>query len=108
VLSKTLLVVSITCVIPCLVPSVSLNGTLHETMYNCMALIKKLPNYVSGTSGTHLVSSFYYRDSLTSDGALKVNNGYATRLNYLRISQTAELYKRFHSDLFNSNEILMS
>ena len=62
--------------------SVSLNGkpvTLHETNYHYNAFLEKVLNYGSDTSGTRLISSIWYIDSPTSDGALKENSGYATR-----------------------------
>ena len=59
--------------------SISLIGksvTLHETNYHYKAYLEKLLNYDSDASGTHLVSGFWYLDSLqnsntsvvTSDG----------------------------------------
>ena len=66
--------------------NVSLNGkpvTFHETNYHYKVYIEKLLNYDSDASKTHLISSFWYLVSPTSDGALKDNSGYATRLNYL-------------------------
>jgi calcineurin-like phosphoesterase family protein len=50
----------------------------------------------------HLVSSFWFLDSPTNDGALKENSGYTTRFNYLSNSANIELYGRLHADLFNS------
>src|SRR5215469_424527 len=91
--------------------SVSLNGkpvTLHETNYHYKAYIEKLLNYGSDASGTHLVSSFWFLDSPTGDGALKDNNSHATRLNYLNNNQTVELYGRLHADLFNSDRMLIN
>ena len=44
--------------------SVSLNGkrvTLHETNYHYKAYLEKLLNYGSDPSGTHVVSSLWYR-----------------------------------------------
>ena len=55
-------------------PSFSLNGkpvTLHETKYHYKAYLEKILNYGSDASGTHLLSSFWFLDSPTSDGALK-------------------------------------
>jgi hypothetical protein len=54
-------------------------------------------------SGTHIVSSFWYFDSPTNDGALKDNKGYATQLNYLNNSQTIKIYGRLHADFFSSD-----
>jgi len=91
--------------------SVSLNGkpvTLHETNYHYKAYLEKLLNYGSDASGTHLVSSFWFLDSPTGDGALKDNNSHATRLNYLNNNQTVELYGRLHADLFNSDRMLIN
>ena len=71
--------------------SVSLKGkpfTLHETNYRYKAYLEKPLNYVSDASGTHLVSSFRFLDSPTSDGALKDNKGYKTQLSFLNNSQT--------------------
>ena len=59
-------------------------------------------------SKTHVVSSFLFLDSPTSDGANKDNTGYATRLHYLSNNNTIELYGRLHSDLFNSDKILIN
>jgi hypothetical protein len=89
--------------------SVSLNGkhvTLHETNYHYKAYLEKLLNYGFDASGMHLVSSFWFLDSPTSDGALKDNNSYATRLNYLSNTQNIELYGRLHADLFISDRKL--
>jgi len=50
--------------------SVSLNGkpvTLHETNYHYKAYLEKLLNYGSNATGTHLLSSFWFLDSSTSD-----------------------------------------
>jgi len=91
--------------------SASLNDkpvTLHETNYHYKAYLEKLLNYGSDASGTHLISSFWFLDSPTSDGALKANTGYATRLNYLSDIQTIELYGRLHADLFNSDKMLIN
>ena len=88
--------------------SVSLNVkpvTLHETNYHYKAYLEKLLNYRSDTSGTHLVSSFWYLDS---SSALKDNTGYATRLNYISDSQTLELYGSLHADMFNSDKMLIN
>ena len=55
--------------------NVSLNGkpvTLHDTNYHYKVYLEKLLNYGSDTSGTHLVSSFWYLDS---SGELKDNTG---------------------------------
>jgi hypothetical protein len=68
--------------------SVSLNGrpvTLHETNYHYKAYVEKLLNYGSDASGTHLVSSLWYRDSFQE---LKNNNGYSTHLKYIGNSET--------------------
>jgi hypothetical protein len=57
------------------------------------------------------VSSFWYHDSSAADGTHSVgkeNKGYATRLNYRSKSQTIELYGRLHSDLFNSDRMLIN
>jgi hypothetical protein len=75
--------------------SVSLNGkpaTLHKTNYHYKAYLEKLLNYGSYASCTHLVSSFWYLDSPSGYRALKENNGYDKRLNYITNSQTVELY----------------
>ena len=91
--------------------SVSLNDkpiTLHETNYHYKAYLEKLLNYVSDASGAHLVSNFWFLDSPTSDGALKDNNGYTTRLNFLSNSQTIQLYGRLLADLFNSDRMLIN
>jgi hypothetical protein len=88
--------------------SVSLNGkpfTLHETNYHYKTYLKKLLNYGSDASCTHLVSNLWYMDS---SGELKPNNGYTTRLQYLGNSQTVELYSRLHADLFNSDRMLIN
>jgi len=65
--------------------SVSLNGgaiiTIHETNYHYKAYFEKLLYYSSDASGTHLVSSFWFLDSPTSDGEFKDNSGYTIRLN---------------------------
>ena len=53
--------------------SVSLNGKpvkLHQTNYHYKVYLEKLSNYVSDSSGTHLISSFWYFDSSTADGTL--------------------------------------
>jgi len=53
--------------------SVSLNGkpvTLHESNYHYKAYLEKLLNYGSDASGTHLLSSFWFLDLPTRDGAL--------------------------------------
>jgi hypothetical protein len=71
-------------------------------------ILKNFLNYGSDASGTHLVSSFWFLDSSTSDGELKKNSGYTTRLNYLGKSQTIELYGRLHADLFNSDRMLIN
>ena len=84
--------------------SVSLNGktiTLHETNYHYKEYLEKLLNYGSDGSDTHSVSSLWFLDSPTSDGALKDNSGHATRLNYLSNNQTVELYGTLDTDLFN-------
>jgi hypothetical protein len=57
-----------------------------------MEYLEKLLNYGSDASGTHLVSSFWFLDSPTSDGALKDNSGHDTRLKYLSNNHTVELY----------------
>jgi hypothetical protein len=91
--------------------SVSLNGkpvTLQETKYHYKAYLEKLSNYCSGASGTHLVSSFWFLHSPTSDGALKDNSGHDTRLKYLSRNQTVELFGRLHADLFNSYKMLIN
>jgi hypothetical protein len=93
---------------------VSLNGkpvTLHETNYHYKAYLEKLLNYGSDATGTHLVSSFWFLDSPTSDGAIKDikdNSGYTSRLNYLGNNQTIGLYERLHADLFNSDRMLIN
>jgi hypothetical protein len=56
---------------------VSLKGkpvTLHESNYHYKAYLEKLLNYDSDASGTYLLSSFWFLDSPTGDGALKDNN----------------------------------
>jgi hypothetical protein len=68
----------------------------------------KLLNYGSDATGTHLVSSFWFLDSPTSDGAIKDNSGYISRLNYLDNSQTIELYGRLHAYLFNFDRLLIN
>ena len=71
----------------------SVNGkpiTLHETNYHYKVYLEKLLNYGSNASGTHLVSSFWFLVSPTSDGALKGNKGYTTRLHFLSNSQTID------------------
>ena len=70
-------------------------------------ILKKLLNYVSDASGTHLLSSFWFLDSPTCDGALKDNTGYATRLNDFDNSKTIELYGRLNADLLNSHKMLI-
>jgi hypothetical protein len=67
-----------------------------------LAYLEKLLNYGSYASGPHLVSSFCFLDSPTSDGALKDNSGHDTQLKYLSNDQTVELIGRLHADLFNS------
>jgi len=57
------------------------------------------------TSGTHLVSILWYSDTSQK---LKDNNGYSTRLKYIGNSQTVELYRRLHDDLFNSDKMLIN
>jgi hypothetical protein len=87
---------------------VILNGkhvTLHEANYHYKAYLENFLNYGSDASGTHLVSSFWFLDSPTSDGALKDNSGHATRIKYLSNNQTVELYGRLHADFFNSNKM---
>ena len=74
--------------------SVSLKGrpvSLHERNYHYKAYLEEILNYGSAGSGTHLVSSFWFFDLPTSDGALKDKNGYTTRLNYHGNSKTLEL-----------------
>ena len=91
--------------------SVSLNGklvTLHESNYDYKAYLEKLLNYGSAASGTHLLSSVWFLDSPTTDGALKKNAGHATRLHYLGNSNTIELFRRLHADLFNSDKMLIN
>ena len=91
--------------------SVSLNGkpvTLRDSNYHYKVYLEKLLNYVSDASGTHPLSSFWFLDSLTCDGALKDNTGYATRLYYLSNNKTIELYRRLHADLFNSDKKLIN
>ena len=91
--------------------SVSLNGkplTLHEANYHYKAYLEKLLNYGSDASGTHLLSSFWFLDSPTTDGALKNNTGYAKRLHYLGNSNTVELFGRLHAELFNSDKMLIN
>ena len=47
--------------------SLSLNGkpvTLHDTNYHYKVYIEKLLNYASDASSTHLISCFWYLDSL--------------------------------------------
>ena len=110
-LRQTQLAVSITFCILCLALCVSLNGkpvTLHESNYHYKAYIEKLLNYGSDASGTHLLSSFWFLDSRTGDGALKDNTGYATRLNYLSNCKTIELYGRLHADLFYYDKMLIN
>jgi len=36
------------------------------------------------------------------------NNGYTTRLKYIGNSQTVELYRQLHADLFNSDKMLIN
>jgi hypothetical protein len=91
--------------------SVSLNSkpvTLHETKYHYKAYLEKLLNYGSDASGTHLVSSFWFLDSPTNDGALKDNSGHDTRLKYFSNNETVELYGMLHADLFNSYKKLIN
>ena len=59
-------------------------------------------------SGTHLLSSFWFLDSPTCDGVFKEKNGYSTRLNYLSISTTIELYIGPHADFFISDKMLIN
>jgi hypothetical protein len=66
---------------------------------------KKLLNYGSDASGTHLVTSLWYLDSSQE---LKDDNGYTTRLKCIGNSQTVELYGRLHADLFNSDKMLIN
>ena len=90
---------------------VSLNGktfTLHESNYHYKAYLEKLLNYGSDASGTHLLSSFWFLHSPTSEGALKNNAGHTTRLHYLGNSNTIGLYGRLHADLFNSDKMLIN
>ena len=63
--------------------------SLHETIYHYKAYLEKLLNYDFDASGTHLVSSFWYLESL---GELKDNSAYAKRLNYLSNCINLELY----------------
>lgn len=89
--SQTQLVVLITCYIPWLVLSVSLNGKP----------VKSLPNY-------HYEA---YLDLPDADGALTANKekkGYILRLIYLSNCQTIELCGRLHAGLFNSNRMLIN
>jgi hypothetical protein len=91
--------------------SVSLNGkraTPHQTNYLYKAYLEKPLNYGSDASGTHLVSSFCFLDSPTSDGELKNNSGYTIRLNYIGKIRTIELNGRLHGDLFNSDRMLIN
>jgi hypothetical protein len=88
---------------------VSLNGkpvTLNETNYHYKAYLERLLNNGSDASGMHLVSTFWFLDSPTSDGALRDKSGHATRLQNLSNNQTLELYRRTHEDFFNSDKIL--
>ena len=90
--------------------SVSLNGkpvTLHEANYHYKAYHEKLLNCGSDASGIHLVSSFWFLDSPTTDGALKNNTGHTKRLHYLGNSNTIELFGRLHAVLFNSDKMLI-
>jgi hypothetical protein len=90
--------------------SVSLNDkpvTVHESNYHYKAYLEKRLNYGSDASGTHLLSSFWFLDSPTNDGALK-NVGHTTRLHYLGNSNTKELFGRLHADLFNSDKMLIN
>jgi len=82
--------------------------TLHETNYHYKAYLEKLLNYGYDASGTHLVSRFWFIDSPTSDGAIKDNTVYTTRLNYLVTGQTIKLYGRLHADLFNSDKVMIN
>jgi len=91
--------------------SVSLNGkpvTLHEANYHYKAYHEKLLNCGPDASGTHLLSSFWFLDSPTSDGALKNKTGHATRLHYLGNSNTIELFGRLHADLINSDKMFIN
>ena len=79
--------------------SVSLKGkpvTLHEANYHYKAYHEKLLNCGPDASGTHLLSSFWFLDSPTSDGALKNKTGHATRLHYLGNSNNIDLFGRRH------------
>ena len=70
--------------------------------------LEKLLNNGSDTSGTQLFLIFLLLRSLTSDGELKDNTGYATRLNYPSNSNTIELYGRLHADLFKFDQMLIN
>jgi hypothetical protein len=88
--------------------SVSLNGkpvTLHETNYHYKAYLEKLLNLGSDASGTHLVSRLWYLDSSQE---LKDNNCFTTRLKYIHNCQAVEHYARLHTDLFNSDKMLIN
>jgi len=91
--------------------SLSLNGkpvTLHEANYHYKAYLEKVLNYGSDASGTHLLSSFWFLNSPTTDGALQNNTGHTTRLHYLGNSNNIELFGRLHADLFNSDKMLIN
>ena len=81
--------------------------TLHESKYHYKAYLEKIFNCGSDASGTPLLSSFWFLDSPTCDGALKDNTGYATRLYYFDNSKSIELYARLHADFFNSDKMLI-
>jgi hypothetical protein len=66
---------------------------------------KKLLNYGSDASVTHLVSSLSYVDSSEE---LKDDNGYTTRLKYIGNSQIVNLYGFLHADVFNSDKMLIN
>jgi hypothetical protein len=91
--------------------NVSLNGkpvTLHRTNYHYKAYIEKLLNYGSDATEAHLLFSFWILDSPTSNGAIKDNSGYTSRLNYIGNGQSIDLYGRLHADFFNSDRMLIN
>jgi hypothetical protein len=88
---------------------VSLNGkpvTLHESNYHDKAYLENLLNYGSDASGTHLLSGFWFLDSLLAMEHSKKTLA-MPRQNYHCKSKTIELYGRLHADLFNSHKMLM-
>jgi len=79
--------------------------TLHETNYHYKAYLEKLRILGSETTAIHLVSSFWYIDS---SGEFEGKNGYVRRLNYFISGNIIEIYARFHSDMFNSDKMLVN